>query len=161
MSDKLSTYAKIAGPDVIEHLKQFSRALKGLKVVHVNSTKIGGGVAEILHKMVPLMQELGIETSWEVVKGNPDFYTCTKGFHNALQGNPVSISENLLRIFEKTNQENAEILREKLQPADVVIIHDPQPLPLLSNIPDRSGKWVWRCHIDMSRPYRSRPYSTM
>jgi trehalose synthase len=154
VSKTLSKYAQIAGPEVIEHLKQFSHALKGLKVVHVNSTKMGGGVAEILHKMVPLMQELGIEASWEVVKGNPDFYTCTKGFHNALQGNPVSIPENLLRIFEKTNQENAEILREKLQPADVVIIHDPQPLPLLSNIPGRTGKWVWRCHIDMSRPYR-------
>jgi trehalose synthase len=155
LSQILYQYRKVAGEEVVEHLKQLAAPLNGLKLVHINSTKVGGGVAEILHKMVPLMQELGIDASWEIIQGEADFYQCTKGFHNALQGNQLNIPDNLLRIFEKTNSENAEKLRDKLRETDVVVVHDPQPLPLLQNIPKRRGKWVWRCHIDMSRPYRS------
>jgi trehalose synthase len=154
LSNILKKYEKIAGKEVVEHLRQLAAPLHGLKLVHVNSTKIGGGVAEILHKMVPLMQELGIDTSWEIIKGEADFYQCTKGFHNALQGNKLNIPSNLLRVFETTNAENSEKLRKKLSQADVVVIHDPQPLPLLQHIPERRGKWVWRCHIAMSHPYR-------
>ncbi len=154
MTALLDSYAAVAGAEVISHLQQLSESLKGMKVVHVNSTREGGGVAEILHKLVPLMGELGIETSWEVISGDQEFYQCTKSFHNSLQGNALHIPGRLLRSFEKTNQLNAERLWPVLAEADVVFIHDPQPAPLLSMCPGRRGKWVWRCHIDISKPYR-------
>jgi len=151
---RIDAYAEITGPDVIEQLRELAEPLRGMKVVHVNSTRMGGGVAEILHKLVPLMNELGLDTRWEVIEGNDDFYQCTKSFHNALQGNQVVIPEKLLRNFEQTNRENAERLRPALEDADLVFIHDPQPAPLLQAMPNRTGKWIWRCHIDVSRPYR-------
>jgi len=155
MKADLEEYAKIVGEDVIDHLKQIADPLKGLRVVHVNSTRQGGGVAEILHRLIPLKQELGLDASWEVIQGNDDFYQCTKGFHNALQGTPVEIPETLIKAYEGTNAENAEALRENLESADIVFIHDPQPAPLLALCGNRKGKWIWRCHIDVSRPYRS------
>jgi trehalose synthase len=154
MSSLLKAYAEITGGSVIEQLRQLADNLKGASVVHVNSTRVGGGVAEILDKMVPLMRELGLETRWEVITGDPDFYQCTKSFHNALQGNPIDVPANLLNAYERTNHENAETLRPVLEEADFVIIHDPQPAMLYSLCPDKKGKWVWRCHIDLSRPYR-------
>ncbi len=150
----LDKYAAVTGQDVIEHLRQLAQPLNGLRVVHVNSTRIGGGVAEILHKMVPLMQELGIQTSWEVITGEQVFYQCTKGFHNAMQGNHVNIPESQLRAYEETNAKTAETLRPVLEEADVVFIHDPQPAALIRHFPERKGKWVWRCHIDVSKPFR-------
>jgi trehalose synthase len=150
----IDAYGEITGRDVIEKLRQLAQPLRGMKVVHVNSTRMGGGVAEILHKMVPLMNDLGLDTHWEVIEGNNDFYQCTKSFHNAIQGNPVVIPEALLRNFEQTNAQNAETLRPVLEDADIVIIHDPQPAPLLRHFPDRKGTWIWRCHIDASQPYR-------
>ncbi len=153
-SGLLESYATIAGVDVVEHLRQLAGPLKGLRVVHVNSTRVGGGVAEILHKMVPLMRELGIEASWEIISGESSFYQCTKSFHNGIQGNRVIIPESQLRIYEETNRRTAEALRDTLKEADVVVIHDPQPGPLIKYTPDRRGKWVWRCHIDASKPFR-------
>ncbi len=150
----LDEYAAVAGKDVMDHLKQLAALLKGIKVVHVNSTRVGGGVAEILTKLVPLKQELGLNVRWEIIRGEEKFYECTKGFHNALQGTPVPIPDSLLKIYEQTNVENAEELRPVLEDADIVFIHDPQPLPLLKHFPNRKGKWIWRCHIDLSHPYR-------
>lgn len=154
MKATLQDYAKITGDGVIDQLYQLSKSLKGKKVIHVNSTREGGGVAEILHKLVPLMNELEIDTSWEIISGEPTFYQCTKSFHNALQGNPVEISDRLLKSYEETNKRNIEEHRSNLKEADIVIIHDPQPAPYISYCPERKGKWVWRCHIDVSRPYR-------
>jgi len=153
MSDLLDAYARVAGKDAVDHLQQLSAPLKGAKFVHVNSTRVGGGVAEILMKMIPLMNELGIDTSWEVISGEDKFYQCTKSMHNALQGDPVHISEDLLKAYEETNSKNADILRPILEDADYVIIHDPQPAPLLKLCPNRKGKWVWRCHVDASKPH--------
>jgi len=150
----LEDYAQVAGSDVIEQLHQLASPLAGARVVHVNSTRVGGGVAEILTKLVPLMQELGIDTRWEVITGESEFFECTKGMHNTLQGNRIPLSESLLRVYEETNARNAEILRPALEDADFVFIHDPQPAALLRHYPDRKGKWVWRCHIDASHPYR-------
>ena len=110
-------------------------------------------MAEILMKMVPLMNELGIDTSWKVISGEDKFYQCTKSMHNALQGDQVHISEDLLKAYEETNSRNADLLRPALEDADYVIIHDPQPAPLLKLCPGRKGKWVWRCHIDASKPH--------
>ncbi len=150
----LEQYSEHAGLDVIEHLKQLVEPLVGLKVVHVNSTKLGGGVAEILDKMVILMRELGIDTSWEVISGEAEFYTCTKNFHNAIQGNRVNVSDSQLEVYERTNAETAERLRDKLQEADIVFIHDPQPAAMIKYIENRRAKWIWRCHIDASKPFR-------
>lgn len=154
MSSLLESYAAITGPDVVDHLRQLAESLRGKKVVHVNSTRIGGGVAEILEKLVPLSNELGLDTSWEVINGGEEFYQCTKSMHNGLQGNRVHIGLPLLTAYEEANSANAEILREKLSEADFVFIHDPQPAGLLAHCPNRRGKWVWRCHIDASHPYR-------
>ncbi len=153
MPDLMEAYARVAGKDVIEHICQLSARLKGMRVVHVNSTKLGGGVAEILTKLVPLMNELGIETAWEVITGNGEFFQCTKNMHNALQGETVIIPESLLQSYEYINSKNAEALRNTLEEADFVFIHDPQPAPLLKFCPNRKGKWIWRCHIDVSHPY--------
>ncbi len=154
MANLLQEYANVAGEDVVDHLRQLAAPLEGMKVVHVNSTRVGGGVAEILAKLVPLKQELGIDVTWEVIAGEADFYATTKAFHNGLQGNRVDIAEDRLRDFESTNERNAEELRSTLEAADMVFVHDPQPAPLLGLVPERRGKWIWRCHIDVSRPHR-------
>jgi trehalose synthase len=154
VTDLLDAYAEVAGEDVIDHLRQLATHYRDKTVVHVNSTRVGGGVAEILHKLVPLSRELGVDARWEVISGNPDFYQCTKAMHNGLQGNPVSLPRELIEAYEETNRQNAERLRDVLEAADLVFIHDPQPAPLLALCPSRRGKWVWRCHIDASRPHR-------
>lgn len=154
MPSKLEQYAEIVGWNEIDQLYQLVASLKDIRVVHVNSTKQGGGVAEILHKLIPLKKELGIDVSWEVIRGNEEFFKCTKAFHNALQGNKINVPSNHLNSYVETNRENAERLRDVLESADIVFIHDPQPAPLLKFCPDRKGKWIWRCHIDASRPQR-------
>ncbi len=154
MSHLLEEYARVAGESAVDHLRQLSTPLEGMKVVHVNSTRVGGGVAEILEKLVPLKQELGIDATWEVIEGDAEFYATTKSFHNALQGNRVHISDEELRHYEEINEANAAALRPALEDADVVFIHDPQPAPLLGLMPDRKGIWIWRCHIDVSHPHR-------
>jgi trehalose synthase len=150
----IDEYQAVAGRVVIEQLRQLAEPLKGAMVVHVNSTREGGGVAEILQKLVPFKQALGIDARWEVIGGDGPFYQCTKSFHNALQGTPVAIPDHLLRNYEVTNATNAEKLRKLLEEADFVFIHDPQPAALLAHCPLRRGKWVWRCHIDASHPFR-------
>jgi trehalose synthase len=155
MSSILDKYSKIVGWEVIDQLHQLVAPLKGINVVHINSTRSGGGVAEILHKLVPLKKELGINVSWEVIEGGNDFFSATKGFHNALQGNKVEIPDSMFEAYENTNAENAERLRPKLNDADIVFVHDPQPAALLGLFPNRKGKWIWRCHIDVSRPHRT------
>jgi trehalose synthase len=152
--DFLTQYAQVTGTSVMQHLEQLAAPLRGAKVVHVNSTREGGGVAEILQKLIPFKKALGIDASWEVINGSSAFYDCTKGFHNALQGLNVVIPEALLKAYEETNARCAEQLHSILEQADFVFIHDPQPAALLAHFPQRSGKWIWRCHIDASHPFR-------
>ncbi len=154
MLDLLAQYANAAGPSVVDQLKQLAVPLKGLRVVHVNSTRVGGGVAEILAKLVPLKQELGIDATWEVISGDDGFFRTTKTFHNALQGSTVSPTSQELRHYEEVNSENAGRMRELLESADIVFVHDPQPALLLDQVPKRRGKWIWRCHIDVSRRHQ-------
>ena len=151
LENMLEEYGKVAGEGIIQHLKQLAAPLKGAKVVHVNSTREGGGVAEILQKLIPFKQALGIDARWEVIGGPADFYKCTKAFHNGLQGMHVDLPERLLEVYARTNAENAEVLRPLLEEADFVFIHDPQPAALLAHCPNRRGKWIWRCHIDAWR----------
>lgn len=154
MTTLLDHYAAVVGEEAVSHLVQLARPLRGRRVVHVNSTRVGGGVAEILQKMVPLMEELGLETSWEVITGESDFYECTKTFHNGLQGNAVDLPARLLKAYEDANHETAGLLCPTLCKADFVVIHDPQPAPFFKLCGPKRGKWVWRCHIDASRPDR-------
>lgn len=150
----LDQYAEVAGGDVVDHLRQLAAPLAGARMLHINSTKEGGGVAEILRELIPLKQALGLDARWEVITGDQPFYECTKSFHNALQGAREVISESRLRAYEETNAENAERLRTALAEADFVFIHDPQPAAMLHSVPERKGKWIWRCHIDVRRPHR-------
>jgi trehalose synthase len=150
----LSDYSEAAGAEVIDQLVKLGRGLRGRRVVHVNSTRSGGGVAEILARLVPLMEEVGIPTSWEVIEGNPEFFAVTKAFHNALQGQPANVSPQLAAVYEEVNRENAARLHDRLAEADFVFVHDPQPAALLHHVPERRGKWIWRCHIDASAPHR-------
>jgi len=150
----LEAYKNIAGEIAISQLKQLAENLKGARVVHVNSTREGGGVAEILNWMVPLMNDLGLDASWEVVAGNKKFFEVTKTFHNGLQGNPVRLTPEMIKSYEQTLRSNFKRLKPTLESADFVFIHDPQPAAFLEMCPARKGKWVWRCHIDSSNPSR-------
>jgi trehalose synthase len=150
----IQDYVAVTGEDVIDRLRQLAGPLRGTKVVHVNSTYVGGGVAEILSKLVPLQKDLGLDVRWEVIRGEERFFQVTKSFHNALQGVPVPLGGAVFQVYEETGAQNAEQLRSILEEADIVFIHDPQPLPLLRSCPNRKGKWIWRCHIDLSHPYR-------
>lgn len=146
---RLEEYRSIVGSDALEELSLLARALSGKSVVHVNSTAVGGGVAEILNRMVPLLQELGINTRWEVIKGGEAFYAVTKQFHNALHGDSQEVRPKDYQIYEDTLDQNlAQIDLE----ADIVFIHDPQPVALVKKRLEVSGRWIWRCHIDLSQP---------
>ncbi len=114
MTAMLDEYAAIVGNAVIDHLRQLAEPLKGMRVVHVNSTREGGGVAEILNWLIPFKQELGLDVRWEVINGEAPFYQCTKSFHNGLQGTPVGIPPVLLQAYEQTNADNADRLRPVL-----------------------------------------------
>lgn len=156
MENLLNNYKEAAGGEIIYELVQMGRILKGVKIVHINSTKVGGGVAEILATMANLMISLGIETNWEVINGNPPFFECTKYFHNSLQGfKEPGITPALLQNYLDVNAANAEKLRPLLEAADIIFVHDPQPAALISSFPQRKNKWVWRCHIDASHPDRN------
>lgn len=146
---RLEEYRSIVGSDALEELSLLARALSGKSVLHVNSTAVGGGVAEILNRMVPLLQELGINTRWEVIKGGEAFYAVTKQFHNALHGDSQEVRPKDYQIYEDTLDQNlAQIDLE----ADIVFIHDPQPVALVKKRLEVGGRWIWRCHIDLSQP---------
>jgi len=148
----LDRYEEVVGHQEVERLRRLGARLAGQRIVHVNSTRSGGGVAEILGWMVPLMGELGIDAGWEVIAGPPDFYRVTKAFHNGLQGLPVSLRKSDFELHYEVNRENAARLNLA---GDVVFVHDPQPIYLRKFTPkDQVRRWVWRCHIDASRPDR-------
>lgn len=145
-------YKGIVGNEVINNILDMASELGGYSVTHVNSTSFGGGVAEILHSLVPLFNSLGIRTVWEVIEAPPEFFNVTKKIHNALQGAKIDLSDDEKKLYLSVNKINAEKVLQLS--SDVVIIHDPQPLAVrkfLSN----GRRWVWRCHIDLSTPYRS------
>jgi trehalose synthase len=154
MNRFLGDYEPIVGEAVIRQLRTLGEKFKGLHLVHVNSTSEGGGVAEILAWMVPFMRELGIEAEWKVIRGTPAFFGATKAIHNGLQGKPVTLTTKNWETYRGVNAENWGELRDGLETADIVVIHDPQPAPLLDLCRNRKGKWIWRAHIDISRPSR-------
>jgi trehalose synthase len=145
----LEDYEPIVGSKTIEELHLLAEGLKGRRVKMVNSTAVGGGVAEILNRLVPLLNDLGIITQWEVIKGGEDFFEVTKKFHNALHGEKISFTPRMKEIFIEVNREN---LRNTNLDQEVIVIHDPQPLVHIEAKDRTSAKWVWRCHIDISNP---------
>ena len=146
----LAAYEPIAGKSVIDELRQLAGHLAGKRILMVNSTRTGGGVAEILTRMVPLLSELGLDVRWEILEGTEPFYKVTKKFHNALHGTQELFTQELFDLFLEVGRSNAKRLSLE---ADAVFIHDPQPLPLVEMRKQHpSSRWVWRCHIDVSRP---------
>jgi len=131
-------------------LQRLSDKLGGKVFLHVNSTKAGGGVAEILHRMMPILNELGIQTRWEVIEGDGQFFDITKKIHNALQGNREIITKKMWQHHFEVNKKNLETIQ--LDDVDAALIHDPQPVPLIDF--KKSGRWIWRCHIDVSNPMK-------
>jgi len=151
MASELSKYGKIIGYEEIERLKDQARRLKGITLLHVNSTGTGGGVAEILKSLVPLFRDLGISCEWKVIRGTEEFFRITKSLHNSVQGmgGESRLTRDMAKEYQRVNRENAKRLGLG---ADVVVVHDIQPLPLVEA--KSTNKWVWRCHIDLSRPER-------
>lgn len=143
----LQDYAKIIRPQNFDELQLLADKVRGLRLKMVNATSMGGGVAEILNRLVPLFNQLGVDTKWDVIKGSGDFFNVTKAFHNALHGAKVQIDDKMFTVFRQANEAN---LKEMSFDEDVIVIHDPQPAGLIEAKPKTSGKWVWRCHIDTS-----------
>jgi trehalose synthase len=134
---------------VIDELLMLADRVRHLRLQHINSTSVGGGVAEILTRMVPLLRDLGIATTWDVIKGNQAFFGVTKAFHNALHGGEETITEEMFEVFRATTAMNLADLDTY---GDVIVVHDPQPAGLIARKPDVGGRWLWRCHIDVSTP---------
>lgn len=148
---QLEQYIPIVGRPIIDELFLLAKHLEGKSVQNINSTAVGGGVAEILTRMIPLLTQLGVRAGWDVIKGDEKFFVITKKFHNGLHGVPVSVSHEEFEWFLEVNRQNAR----ELQFEDIVFVHDPQPIALVEQRSAHGGKWVWRCHIDFSRPDRT------
>jgi trehalose synthase len=148
-SIRLEDYESIVGSQTIEELHLLSERMKETRVKMVNSTAVGGGIAEILNRLVPLLNNLGILTQWEVIKGGEDFFEITKKIHNALHGEKISFTQRMKETFLDVNREN---LRNTNLDQDVIVIHDPQAIVYIEGRDRSPAKWVWRCHIDISNP---------
>ena len=158
LTDKrsISDYTVIVGEERIEELHRLAKPLRGARVLHLNATAAGGGVAEILKTLVPLMSDLGLSTEWRVLQGADEFYKVTKTIHNGLQGMPVKLKADMKETWLKYNRLNTEILSAN-GTYDFVIVHDPQPAGVLrllrqGNGHHQHGVWLWRCHLDLSSP---------
>jgi trehalose synthase len=148
----LENYAEVVGAGEIEELRALAKPLRGRSIEMVNSTAVGGGVAEILNRLVPLAEELDLRIRWEVMKGAEEFFDVTKSFHNALHGEPYHPRPKDFEIFLSYNERNRASLRLD---AEFVVIHDPQPAALIDARQPGLNHWVWRCHIDLSHPNRA------
>ena len=146
----IEDYEPLIGAETVERLLAKVEALRDIHIVNVNSTYYGGGVAEILSSLTLLMNASGIKTGWRVIEGRPDFFSVTKKMHNALQGGDINLTDLKVQIYEEVVFENAARLHLD---HDVVIVHDPQPLPLIKHF-RKKAPWVWRCHVDLSQPHR-------
>ena len=144
---QIDDYEKLIGAEAVKRIKKKARGLQHLHVVNVNSTYYGGGVAELLTSLTLLMNSVGIKTGWRVIQGAPDFFSITKKMHNALQGGEINLSDRKMEIYEGVIYENA--IRNHIDSHNMVIIHDPQPLPMVHHY-KKNGPWIWRCHVDVT-----------
>jgi trehalose synthase len=146
----LEDYAQLMPAEALERIARKAEQLRDTHIVNVNSTYYGGGVAELLSSLTLLMNASGIRAGWRVIQGRQDFFSITKKMHNALQGAEINLSDLKRNIYEEVVFENAA----RMHPDhDIVIVHDPQPLPLIRHFPKKSP-WIWRCHVDLSQPHR-------
>jgi len=145
----LEQYIPVVGAPAVEELRLLARHLEGRRLVTVNSTAVGGGVAEILSRMVPVCNELGVQVRWDVIKGGEDFFAVTKRMHNALHGKAEPFSAHDREVYRATTAQNLAVMDLD---ADIVFIHDPQPAGLVAERGRRPSGWIWRCHIDLSAP---------
>jgi len=146
----IEKYRPLIGDKVVNRIKEKAEPLRNLHVSNVNSTYYGGGVSVILSSLTTLMNTLGIQTGWRIIQGSPDFFGITKKMHNALQGDDINLSKLKIEIYEDVIFQNA--IRNHLD-HDAIIVHDPQPLLMINHFRKR-GPWIWRCHVDLSRPNR-------
>ena len=147
----LDDYAEVIGEGELEELRALAKPLRGRTVEMINSTAVGGGVAEILNRLIPLAEELDVKIRWEVMTGGEDFFEVTKSFHNALHGEPYHATPRDFEIFRAYNERNRARLALD---SEFVVIHDPQPAALIEARKKNGNHWVWRCHIDLSHPNR-------
>jgi trehalose synthase len=145
----LADYATIASRGLMDQIRSLAEPLAGKRVLHLSATAFGGGVAEILYTLVPLMRDAGLEAEWRVIYGQDEFFDVTKTIHNALQGDPTGLSDEQRETFRRYNRLNAEALDGSY---DFVIVHDPQPAGMIEHTRAASAHWIWRCHIDLSEP---------
>jgi len=145
---RIEQYERFIGAEAVERMLLKARRLSGMRVIHVSSTFYGGGVAEILSSLTLLQRSLGVRADWRLIQGSPDFFGVTKKLHNALQGASINLSDLKKSIYEEVNVQNA--VRMDLD-ADFVVVHDPQPLPLVAHY-RHTCPWLWRCHVDLSEP---------
>ncbi|MGH9744516.1 MAG: glycosyltransferase [Candidatus Acidiferrales bacterium] len=150
-TNSLDDYSALLGSGEIAELRSLACPLKGSSVQMVNSTSVGGGVAEMLNRVVPLMGELELAVKWDVITGGDDFFAITKAFHNSLHGEAYNLPEQSFETFLAYTEQNRGRLKFE---SDFTVIHDPQPAALIDSKPNRKGHWVWRCHIDLSHPNR-------
>jgi trehalose synthase len=148
-SKSLGDYATIASRGLMDQIRALAEPLAGKRVLHLSATAFGGGVAEILYTLVPLMRDAGLETEWRIIQGQDEFFDVTKAIHNALQGAERSLTPDEQETFRRYNRENAEALDDDF---DFVIVHDPQPAAVIEHARETSSRWIWRCHIDLSTP---------
>lgn len=146
---KIQDYVPIVGRSAIEELRALAERLSGKVIQNINSTFTGGGVAEILTRMVPLLNQLGVDAQWTTITGHKDFFEVTKKFHNAIHGRKEDISSEDFSLFLEVSKKNIEELKFQ---GDIFFIHDPQPVALIAKKKELEGKWIWRCHIDVSNP---------
>jgi len=145
----LENFRHIVPDETLAEIYARARKLYGKHIVHINSTYQGGGVAEILYSLVLLMNDVGIDTGWRILHGSPDFFDVTKKFHNALQGASLNLSEMKKRLYLQVNENFSKFTHLY---HDCVIVHDPQPLPIIRSYRKRQP-WIWRCHIDLTDPH--------
>jgi trehalose synthase len=146
---RLDEFSNVVGQQEIDSIRGLADGLRGLSITEVNSTYYGGGVAEILHSMVPLIRDAGLDARWEVIEGSYEFFTVTKKIHNALQGMNIDLTDDERKIYIEYNKMNSE--RMQLD-TDFVSVQDNQPAPMIEFFHRRRGKWIWRCHVDLSKP---------
>jgi trehalose synthase len=148
---RLADYATIASRGLMDQIRALAEPLAGKRVLHLSATAFGGGVAEILYTLIPLMQDAGLETEWRIMSGQTEFFDVTKAIHNALQGSPRTLTDDEEEIFRVYSVENAAGLEGEF---DFVIVHDPQPAAMIEHARAVADRWIWRCHIDLSTPNR-------
>lgn len=147
---EIEAYVPITGEEAIEEVRKLAAALRGSRILHLNATPYGGGVAEILRSEVPLLRDLGISADWKTITGDKEFFGVTKAMHNALQGAERGLTEHEKEIYLTYSTRNARLLEEEY---DLIVAHDPQPLAIPRFHGRGETRWIWRCHIDTSEPH--------